>query len=127
MQINPVINTKPSPSLSYVRDLEKEWHITIPNELIDFFMNSNGGRPKFNTHIAETGEKCVLHEFLYIGSKEKVGSFDCVVNDLIIEIPMMPNYLIPFAINEEGDFYCMNIKKKFYEKIYFLEIILMKI
>lgn len=119
MRNNPILKTKPPPSLAYIRQLEKEWRIAIPDELIGFFMQSNGGAPEFNTYISQDGERCVLHEFLAIGSRAQEGSFENVMKDLVLELGMIPRHLIPFAINEGGDFYCMSVKKKSRGQIYF--------
>jgi len=112
-------DSKSLPSIEYIKSLEKEWGITIPVELLDFFIKINGGAPELNTYKNENNETYILHEFLYVGSREKEGSFEDVVKYLIIEMEVMPKYLIPFANDEGGDFYCISTKKESYGKVYF--------
>jgi hypothetical protein len=118
MNRNEILNTKPSPTIEYMKSLEKKWGIEIPSDLINFFIKTNGGKPKFNTYVMENGEESVLHSFLAVGSQEEFGSFEDIIEYLMFEQDVIPKYLIPFAETGVGDFYCISTKEETYGKIY---------
>jgi hypothetical protein len=118
MEKNEILNTKPSPTIEYMKCLEKKWGIEIPPDLINFFIKTNGGYPKFNTYTMENGEECVLDEFLAVGPQEEFGSFEDMIESLMFEQDVIPKYLIPFAESGVGDFYCISTKEETYGKIY---------
>jgi hypothetical protein len=116
---NRILKNRKLPDSDYLKNLKNILGIEIPNELLSLFSRSNGGSLKFKNYICPNGERCRFHEFLFVGSDKKPGSFEETIIDLITEMKIMPNYLIPFGIDEGGDFYCMSIHKNFYGKIYF--------
>jgi hypothetical protein len=66
----------------------------------------------------ENGEESVLHSFLAVGPQEEFGSFEDIIEYLMFEQDVIPKYLIPFADDEGGNFYCMSTKEETYGKIY---------
>jgi hypothetical protein len=117
---NVILNAKTPASLEYLYNFAKTAGIEIPSDLVNFFCENNGGYPKFNRYLAKDKNSAwILHEFLFVGSVDNKGDFEDTIEDLMLEQGVIPVYLIPFAIDEGGDFYCISTEKSNYGKIYF--------
>jgi hypothetical protein len=116
---NIILDSKNPISIEYLQEFSRKTGMEIPDELIGFFCKFNGGHPKYNMYYCADGEKCELHEFLYIGTNDKKGTFEDTIEYLILDLKIIPHHLVPFAIDGGGDLYCISTAKDNYGKIYF--------
>jgi hypothetical protein len=108
-----------SASLSYAQDFAEKSGLRIPDELLEFLIGAKTWGKEIKTYASQNGSSYVIHEFLTIGSKNKKGTFESAIEDCVLEMPIIPVFLIPFAIDEGGDFYCISSRADDFGKIYF--------
>ncbi len=94
----------------------KKYKIDIPNEIKIHYLNFNGGYPEKSLLIVD-GVNYVVNYFCSIGcnggvSVEKILS---LLNDKKI----FPQWLIPLANDESGNFFCYSVKPESRGKIYY--------
>jgi len=100
------------------RDLdkvEKRFNFSFPQALRNHYLRINGGSPE-RCLFPKDDDYCVVHEFLPIKLGE--DTLEETLQDLVIERHVIPGYLVPFAIDPGGDFYCFSIRKKDFGAIF---------
>lgn len=94
--------------------VERRFAFSFPREVREHYLQYNGGSP----------EKClfqndyVVHEFLPVKHGEH-GTLEDSIQHLKVEAPILPDYLVPFAIDPGGDYYCFSIRPQDHGAIYF--------
>lgn len=87
----------------YLKKIEPDLKISIPQEVVDFYLKNNGGYCEKNTFFLD-GDGYKVNEFLPFG-----GVGDCVEStyrDVFLDNDEMPNNLVPFASDAGGDYFC---------------------
>jgi cell wall assembly regulator SMI1 len=101
-----------SDELEHVLD---ELGIEIPNDLKAHYLAYNGGNPK-KYLFREDDVIYVLQEFLPIKYAPVGRRFEDVIHDLQDDLKrgckVLPDYLIPFAIDPGGDYYCISNRQE---------------
>lgn len=105
---NRFIGQKKKTTMERINEIQDEYKITIPKDLSSHYIKYNGGCLEKNWFINNEGDQYVLHEFLFIGVKNKIGNFEECVYDFKIDMNILPDNLVPFAIDEGGAYYCMD-------------------
>ncbi len=96
--------------------IEADLGITLPEELRNHYLKFNGGRPQkcYYTNVIDT---FVVDQFIPI----KYGdfTFEDVYRQHVIEDKIIPSYLIPFAIDPGGDYFCISVRAEDKGKVFF--------
>jgi len=120
---NIFIKTAKKITLVEIHEIEKKLKITLPDVFKDFYLNNNGGVPQKNFYIPPGGEWDAFDIQEYNPLKyplyKKGGTIEDDYNLYINEKKLLPSYLIPFAQNNTGDPYCVNMIS---DEIYFFSI-----
>lgn len=104
-----ILDRKPNIEKSDMDDLEGRFGFSFPDDLRDFYLRGNGGRPVPNLFPRE-GEYFAVHEFLPIKHGMRGALFEDTYADLISESSFFPKASIPFAIDAGGDYFYYNLE-----------------
>ena len=114
---NIFIETEKNIVESDLLEIEENLKFKFPNDIKRHYLFYNGGYPE--RYVFRKNDKLyVVQEFLPI----KYGAQGCLFEDTFIalkkEKKILPDYLIPFAINPGGDYYCFSINENELGAIY---------
>ncbi len=108
MYHNIFLGLKENVSLKEIKILEMKYSFTMPKLIKKHFLRYNGGCPEKNVFVSENGSRYVLLNFIPI----KYDDYDLdKVLSLVRDENIMPKWLIPFAEDGAGDFFCYSLKK----------------
>lgn len=94
-----------------LNEVEKLLGFTFPDEFRQHYLEQNGGGPERCLFVKDD-TIYVVNEFLPIKYGKSRNLFEDVFHDLKVEREILPAYLIPFADDPGGDFYCFSIRKQ---------------
>lgn len=84
--------------------------IRIPDEIRKFYLENNGGIP--SPHLFRKDEEYyAVHQFLPIKYGKKNETLEDIYRNVVLENNYFPNYLVPFAIDPGGDYFCFSLKE----------------
>lgn len=104
------VRTKQAITEQNLLRLERDLGFVFPTEFSRHYLIYNGGRPE-NYHFVKDGEVFICRQFLPM----KYGPPNCLFEDVfrslkIEEQDVMPTYLVPFADDPGGDFFCFSTR-----------------
>lgn len=92
---------------SDLEEVEQRFGFQFPPEFREFYLRVNGGRPNADRLIVD-GEMFIVHKILPV----KYGKPGLRLEDDIEQVKfnqaLLPEHLIPFAINPGGDYFCFS-------------------
>jgi cell wall assembly regulator SMI1 len=99
--------------------VEEQFRFKFPQALRDLYLLHNGGQPLKSRFTGRLGPQTV-HRLLPIkhGSHTVVDS----LQRLKIESSLLPDGLVPFAIDRGGNFFCFSISSDQFGAVYFLDM-----
>ncbi|MGC5808096.1 SMI1/KNR4 family protein [Ralstonia pseudosolanacearum] len=100
--------------------LESRFGFSFPDDLREFYLRGNGGRPMPNLFPKE-GEYFSVHEFLPIKHGMRGALFEDTYADLISEGGFFPKMAIPFAIDAGGDYFYYSLEPGKFGEICFYQ------
>ena len=106
---------------SILVEIQQELGITFPPEIKKHYLTYNGGCPKRYV-LRRDANTYVVQEFLPIkyGRDEQLLLEDAY-RDLVRDRHVIPQYLIPFAIDPGGDFFCFSTRHEDLGAIFFFQ------
>jgi hypothetical protein len=102
-------------SVQDLANFKDKYNLDIPQDYADFLLQYNGGQSINNKYPSEFGAYLV-HEFYSILNGNLL--LEDALEDLQIVEQVLPNYLLPFAIDEGGNQFCIGVKPSNFAKIY---------
>lgn len=110
--------SKASVTKEGILEIANKLNISIPSDVVDFYIKNNGGFCERNTFfIGDEGYK--VNEFLSFGVGE--SSIETSYQVVFIENKEMPDYLVPFAVDAGGDYFCFDTSRDGFGRIFFFE------
>lgn len=95
--------------------VENRFGFKFPQDVRDFYLTTNGGRPEKDRFVYGD-QMCTLHEFLPI----KHGKKSLTLESTLLRVrSLLPDHLIPFAVDPGGDFFCFSTREEDLGAIYF--------
>ena len=94
---------KPLKSENALADFENRYGFSIGNELKDFIINHNGGRPIPKTMITDNGEEYEVKCFLSFNPDDT----DSVYKVIDFFTDNYSNSLLPFAKDSADNYFCL--------------------
>lgn len=110
MAINEFSDVAPALSESDMRAVEREIGYQLPAELRQHYLRINGGAPERRYFLTKDGMELEINEFRPIAhrARPKQITIESTILDLVKTRRLIPEALVPFAVNSGGDFYCVD-------------------
>lgn len=122
---NAFVGTGKRLSAEELAKVEGRIGLTLPSSLREHYLKHNGGRPKKSYFVDGDHELDVHHFNKMLDERSELGGvFEKMYEVVVQKKKLIPVRLIPFAINQGGDFFCMDKETEeifFYEMDYCLE------
>jgi hypothetical protein len=92
-----------------IDEVEKRFGFKFPNDFWDLYLHFNGGQPDRNRFV-DGINVYIVDEFFPI--KHGIPGLTLESNIQFIKADqLLPDYLIPFAINPGGDYFCFSTRE----------------
>jgi hypothetical protein len=108
---NKFIRTVQPVTPTELAEVERVFRFSFPTQFRDHYLEHNGGRPQKNL-FKKDDTIFVINEFLPIKYGRTNCLFEDVFRDLKIEKQVLPEYLVPFADDPGGDYYCFSVRDR---------------
>lgn len=115
---NKILKSEKNISEEDIRAVENKYNFSMPEDIKKHYFKYNGGRPEKSMYTTNSGDEFVVSWFIPIKSDEKSSELDAVLADLRGD-KIIPDWLIPFADEAGGDFYCYSLRKNELGAIYY--------
>jgi len=101
-------------SLEDIGDIQQQLDLVLPEELVNHYLIHNGGIPSNSFWILEDGCSLWVKKFLPI--KFPVGTERTLEDSYLLMVAknVMPNGLMPFAIDHGGNYFCIDTSGEVY-------------
>ncbi len=93
-------------------EVENRFGFRFPQELRLLYLHYNGGRPENDRFVDDNGQ-CIIHDILPIkhGGRPR-GTLERTIQLVKCERHLLPDYLVPFAIDPFGNYYCFSVRSE---------------
>lgn len=116
MRHNDFLDLAPQISEEYLQQLEKKYSFIMPSMVKKHVLKYNGGYPEKNVFIGKDGERYSVAYFIPI--KYEDYHLEKVL-DLLRDNEIFPEWLIPFADDDGGNFFCYSLRNSEIGAIYY--------
>lgn len=107
MYNNEMLNTKKKLTIEDIMEFEKEYNLSMPNEIKQHYLLYNGGYPEKAMYVVD-GREYVINYFYSICCGEGLALEKTM--PLLSDEKVFPKWLVPFANDEGGNLFCYSIK-----------------
>jgi hypothetical protein len=94
---------------SDIDEVESRFGFKFPQEFRELYLQCNGGRPERDRFVDERGT-CIIDEFLPIKRGKYGPPLEDAIQHVKIDKALLPDYLVPFAIDPGGQYYCFSTR-----------------
>jgi SMI1-KNR4 cell-wall len=104
-------------------EVERRFDFIFPEDLRKHYLRYNGGHPKKNRFIND-GRTYILHDFLPIKASKiaTLSTLEKCIEWLKVDKQIIPMYLVPFASDPFGNFFCFSTQIPDFGGIYWFKI-----
>jgi len=114
---NLFIDTNKPISEADIDYVEQQFGFKFPKEIRSHFLEYNGGCPE--KYVFKKDDTFyVVQEFMTIKYGNPDTSFETTIDDLKIKRKILPEHLVPFAVDPGGDYYCFSVGKSDFGSIF---------
>ena len=117
MMYNHIVDLESPVNNADLIAIERRFGFSFPDTVRMHYLAFNGGRPVKNL-FQKDGEYFQIQEFLPIKHGRAGCRFEDAYQDLVIDTPEFPKYLMPIAVDPGGDYYCVSMRPRDVECIY---------
>lgn len=115
---NKILESKKPILEEDIKYVENKYKFSMPEDIKKHYLKYNGGYPEKSMYTTNRGDEFVVNWFIPIKSDKKSSELDAVLG-VLREEKVIPDWLIPFADEAGGDFYCYSLKKNELGAIYY--------
>jgi cell wall assembly regulator SMI1 len=90
-------------------EVERRFGFRFPPEFRDLYLRFNGGRPEKDRFVDDKGT-CIVHEFMPIKNGKPGLTFEHDFQQTKVAQSLLPEHLVPFAVDPGGNFYCFSTR-----------------
>jgi hypothetical protein len=98
--------------------VENELNIKLSEDFKTHYLRYNGGYPKKSKFLWEDGDTTRINAFLSI-KHEGIVSMELTYKYLVLEENYLPEKIMPFALDDGGNFFCVSFRDHDYDHIYY--------
>ena len=110
--------TSKSITINDLVHVENEFNIKFSKAFKTHYLKYNGGFPKKNDYLWNNGETTRINTFLSIKYKGIVN-LESTYKNLVLEENYLPEKILPFALDEGGNFFCVSFRDHDYDHTYY--------
>ncbi len=114
------LETCPALTRADISEIGKDLSIVFPDEFIAHYLKYNGGYPEGDTYSWKTGGTTTVNTFFSLKYDGFVNLENTYKNLALLE-NYFPLGIVPFAVDDGGNFFCISARKIDFGRIYFLE------
>ena len=122
MEDNTFINTNIPITYRDIQEVENKYHISLPEAYRNHLLKYNGGTPKREYFKTEEGAYWIDCFLPLKSDNPQIFTFEDAFNDSKINPVILPEGLLPIAIDPGGNYYCISMGEGDYESIYFYKM-----
>ncbi|HVV34423.1 MAG TPA: SMI1/KNR4 family protein [Vitreimonas sp.] len=111
-------NTYPKLSEVDLDAVEQRLGVALPDDLRDIYLQFNGGRPLRNV-FRSASEEYDIQQFLAMKYADDNSSFEGTYEDLAKGNQFFPKGMIPFAVDDAGDYFLYSTRPESFGSIWF--------
>ena len=100
-----------------LRSFEQKFNIVMPKNIKEYYLTYNGGLPEKD--LFKQNEKCTFFVNYFLPIMSPDGLSVEKVLFLLNDEKTFPSWLIPFANDESGNFFCYSLRKQDNGAIYY--------
>ena len=98
--------------------VEEQFGFRFPAEIRDIYKRSNGGRPVPDRYVGVGGTE-IVDTFLPIkNSTATLSTMERSIQRVKISRQLLPDHLIPFAVDPFGSYFCFSLREPEFGAIY---------
>lgn len=112
--------TRPPLTQADLASVERRLGVILPADLKDHYLRHNGGRPA-PRFFEKNDEWYGVHYFLPMANGDAGDSFEASYSSLVLDNPLFPAGVIPFAVDEGGDYFVYSVRPESYGHILFVQ------
>lgn len=102
-------------------EVETELRFAFPDEFIKFYLAQNGGRPL--EHLFRTENSVLIVSYFFpVADLASENRFEKVFRDLKVSGGIIPAFLVPFACDPGGDFFCFSSRNEDFGAIWLFQL-----
>jgi cell wall assembly regulator SMI1 len=114
--------TAPPLTSADIADFEQRYAISLPSEFREHYLKFNGGQPDSYRFIDDNDALLIVNEFLPIQHGPRSCTLEATLWRMKIDQPLLPENLVPFAVDPGGAFFCFSTCDKDCGQIYFVQM-----
>jgi cell wall assembly regulator SMI1 len=114
------IRTAPAISEREIEAMERQLNLKLPDDLKAHYLRYNGGRPT-PRFFEKDDEWYGVHQFMTMIHGDRNTGFEATYSDLVLDNPLFPDGVIPFADDEGGDYFVYSVRPESYGQILFVQ------
>src|SRR6266496_3077320 len=100
-----------------LEEVENSLGFKFPTEVKEHYLRVNGGRPVVNL-FQKDGQPFRVDEFLAIKHGDPETTLEGTYRRVVGRNPFFPDYLVPIAVDQGGDFFCFSRRNQDYGAMY---------
>lgn len=120
MMIDAFILTSSPVTTADLAALEQRLAIVLPEDLKAHYLRHNGGRPG-PADFEKDGEWYGIHQMMPMVHGGRNIDFEASYRSLVLDNPLFPSGVIPFAYDEGGDYFVYSVRPDSYGQILFVQ------
>lgn len=114
------VKTAPALSSADIEATERRLNLRLPEDLKAHYLRHNGGRPQ-PRFFEKDGEWYGVHQVLAMVHGDRNTGFEASYESLVLDNPLFPAGVIPFAYDEGGDYFVYSLRPESYGQILFVQ------
>lgn len=118
MYDNPILYTDGTAKEEDLDRIEQKFHIKIPKEMREHYLAYNGGRPERTVFTDKNGDEYFVDLFIPVRERFK-RPIEKTLELLRADGGVISDWLIPFAEEIEGNFFCFSARESDFGAIYY--------
>ena len=101
-----------------ISNIEDRLKINFPEEFKEHYLKDNGGYPERDSYPWTDSSSTTVNTFLSM-KYEGFGNLENTYINLILDKKYLPKEILPFAIDDGGNFFCISSRSEDYGAIYY--------
>ena len=120
MYDNPILYTDGTAKEEDLDRIEQKFHIKIPKEMREHYLAYNGGCPERTVFTDKNGDEYFVDLFIPVRERFK-RPIEKTLELLRADGGVISDWLIPFAEEIEGNFFCFSVRESDFGAIYYYD------
>lgn len=118
---NNFTNVKMNLTDKDILEIETKYRFKFPIDIREHYLTYNGGEPERYVFVDDDGNEYIVQKFFPIKYKNHMGggNLESTLDRLREDDKILPDWLMPFAVDLGGTLYCFSSREDELGSIYF--------